>query len=145
MPLGFSINIFNVIRIAWRKKVASPDIMYEYALLFFFSVLEAQLGILLACVPSMQPALREMAVGSRITSAARSFFSDRKSTRGASRGTYSPNTSKDSSYRLQRLHSFDPETDGLVHASETRGNRIERSTTAANAIYITSTLDVQNS
>ncbi|KAI0410957.1 hypothetical protein F5X98DRAFT_384561 [Xylaria grammica] len=59
--LGLTIIIFNLIRLVWREKVASPDITYEYALLFAFSVLEAQIGIVLASVPVMLPALRELA------------------------------------------------------------------------------------
>ncbi|RWA05041.1 hypothetical protein EKO27_g10070 [Xylaria grammica] len=59
--LGLTIIIFNLIRLVWREKVASPDITYEYALLFAFSVLEAQIGIVLASVPVMLPALRKLA------------------------------------------------------------------------------------
>ncbi|KAI0421160.1 hypothetical protein F5X98DRAFT_293212 [Xylaria grammica] len=53
--LGVLINIINLLRIAWRSKVGSPDRTYEYALLLLFTVIEIQLGIILACVPMMQP------------------------------------------------------------------------------------------
>lgn len=61
--LDCSINIFNLIRIAWRETVSSPGITFEYALLICFSVLESQLGIVLACVPAIQPVLRELGSG----------------------------------------------------------------------------------
>jgi len=46
-------------RIAWRDKVTSPDVTYDYALMFCFTLLEPQLGIVLASIPIMQPVLRK--------------------------------------------------------------------------------------
>ncbi|KAF2679549.1 hypothetical protein K458DRAFT_393679 [Lentithecium fluviatile CBS 122367] len=80
--LGIIIGVFNLIRIAWRSKVSSLDITYDYALLFTFSVLEAQLGILLASIPVMQPILRK-AGGLGLFSALHSNYT-RKSTKNSS-------------------------------------------------------------
>ncbi|KAI0970237.1 hypothetical protein F4678DRAFT_436200 [Xylaria arbuscula] len=60
LGLGILINIINLIRIAWRNKVASPDKTYEYALLLFFTVLEIYLGIVLASLPFLQPVLARL-------------------------------------------------------------------------------------
>ncbi|KAI0197879.1 hypothetical protein F4808DRAFT_463260 [Astrocystis sublimbata] len=59
--LGLTINVINLLRIAWREAVASPDRTYEYALLLFFTVIEIQLGIILACVPVLRPVMRKLA------------------------------------------------------------------------------------
>ncbi|KAF2805468.1 uncharacterized protein BDZ99DRAFT_574397 [Mytilinidion resinicola] len=57
--LGTVIVTFNIIRLAWTDKVKSPDITYAYAILFCFSELEIQLGLILASVPLMQPVLHK--------------------------------------------------------------------------------------
>ncbi|RYC54804.1 hypothetical protein CHU98_g11411 [Xylaria longipes] len=98
--LGLVINVINLIRLAWRQKVSSPDITYEYALLFFFSVLEAQLGIVLACVPLMQPVIQKL-----------SNLCGR--TRIGDTINYPPNSKRTRTpgYPAHRLDSFDVETD----------------------------------
>ncbi|KAJ2989964.1 hypothetical protein NUW58_g3198 [Xylaria curta] len=98
--LGLFINILNLIRLAWRQKVSSTDITYEYALLFFFSVLEAQLGIVLACVPLMQPVLHKLS---------KAWDSSRVGTI-----IRPPNSKRTQSSRHgHTLDSFDVETDSI--------------------------------
>lgn len=57
--------MFDIIRIAWRSKIESPDFTESYAILFMFSLLEPELGIFLACLPLCQPVSRAL-VNSRI-------------------------------------------------------------------------------
>lgn len=47
-------------RIAWRKRISDSDITYSRGLLFCLTLLEAQLGIVLASVPAIQPAIRRI-------------------------------------------------------------------------------------
>lgn len=56
-----SIGVFDLIRIAWRSKIDSPDFTESYAILFMFSLLEPELGIFLACLPLCQPVARAIA------------------------------------------------------------------------------------
>jgi hypothetical protein len=74
-------------RIAWRDKIVSLDVTYDYALLFAFTLLEAQLGIVLASIPVMQPILRKL-THSGLLGKLRTIFT-------VSRGT----TNGDSSHR----------------------------------------------
>ena len=51
----YRIGVFDLIRIAWRSKIDSPDVTYSYAVLFMFTLLEPELGTFLACLPLCQP------------------------------------------------------------------------------------------
>ncbi|KAI0386908.1 hypothetical protein F5Y04DRAFT_73660 [Hypomontagnella monticulosa] len=113
--LGLVIIVFNLIRIAWREKVASSDITYEYALLFCFTVLEPELGILLACIPTIQPVLRKLANTIPLKSFG-SFFSQQRSTRGTSQtgplqAGLSNTIGSNQGRKLDTFSSFDIETD----------------------------------
>jgi len=57
--LGTLIITFNIVRLAWSNKVKSLDVTYDHAILFCFSELEIQLGLILASVPVMQPVFRK--------------------------------------------------------------------------------------
>ncbi|KAF2730066.1 hypothetical protein EJ04DRAFT_555700 [Polyplosphaeria fusca] len=57
---GAKINVFTVMRIAWRKRLFNSDATYARGLLFCLTLLEAQLGIALASIPAMQPAIRRI-------------------------------------------------------------------------------------
>lgn len=59
--------MFDLIRIAWRSRIDSPDTTYAYAILFMFSLLEPELGIFLACLPLSQPVLRAIFNSSIVT------------------------------------------------------------------------------
>lgn len=139
-----SIGVFDLIRIAWRNKVASPDITYEYALLFCFSVLEGQLGIVLACVPVMQPALRKLTNKADLV-ALGSVFSGKINSRASSNPLPKSNTSGNLGRRLQRLDSFDPD----INTTRTlgQGQDIEMgegNTDAADRIQVTRTWGIQH-
>jgi hypothetical protein len=54
-----SIDVFNVIRVAWSSKIDNPDFTYSYAVLFMFTLLEPEVRIVLACLPLCQPVTRQ--------------------------------------------------------------------------------------
>ncbi|KAI0853137.1 hypothetical protein F5Y00DRAFT_257791 [Daldinia vernicosa] len=110
--LGLVIIVFNLVRIAWRKKVASPDVTHEYAILFCFTVLEPELGILLACVPVVQPVVRKLANTTPLKQLG-SYFSQRKSTCDTSQANPIRTIgSGNQRHNLNDLGSFDLETNG---------------------------------
>lgn len=95
-------------RIAWREKIESIDVTYDYALLFAFTLLEAQLGIILASVPVMQPVVRKFTQSGPLARL-RTIFG---STKGTAMSNSAPLTvgSKGNRIRLQKL---DSETDSI--------------------------------
>jgi hypothetical protein len=105
------ILVFVLIRLTWRSKVASADTTYEYSLLFLFSVLESEVGIILACIPVMQPALRRIAKVGPLKRMG-SFFTQKEITEG----NFSlPNGSAGVSMRhgMHRLNSSNDDTESI--------------------------------
>jgi hypothetical protein len=98
-------------RIAWRDKIVGLDITYNQALLFAFTLLEAQLGIILASIPVMQPIIRKVTHTGPLGKL-RSIFTASKGTTAA-RTSEHPRTigSKDSRIKLRKLGS---DTDSIL-------------------------------
>jgi hypothetical protein len=105
-------------RIAWRDKIVGLDITYNQALLFAFTLLEAQLGIILASIPVMQPIIRKVTHTGPLGKL-RSIFTASKGTTAA-RTSEHPRTigSKDSRIKLRKLGS---DTDSILGIIAERG------------------------
>ena len=59
-----SICIISLIRIVWVHRVGQADITYNWAVLYLFTTLEPLLGIVVACLPLIQPVVNKVSLSS---------------------------------------------------------------------------------
>jgi hypothetical protein len=114
------IGVFDLTRIVWRSKISSPDITYEYNILFCFTLLEAQLGTILACIPTMQPIFRRFLASDFIASLRSNLLSNKGTHDSSHYNSSMPSHGTIGSrggfkFRMNKLGS---DTDSITHLEE---------------------------
>ena len=81
-----SICIVSLLRIIWVHRVKAEDVTYGWAPLYLFTALEPLLGIVLACLPLVQPVTSKIFMSSIVDWSRRKLRSTWSSLRSTQNG-----------------------------------------------------------